>query len=69
MTRAPRIEFEGAVFHVVRHSNHGQKALRNDRDRVVVLNPLEVQTMIPGIQWILPITLLNFGCLKSRKAK
>ena len=33
MARKPRIEFAGAVYHVLRRGNHGENIYQDDEDR------------------------------------
>lgn len=40
MPRKPRIEFEGAVYHVMSRGNHQQKVFRTDRDNEMFLATL-----------------------------
>ena len=41
MARKPRIEFEGAFYHVILRGNQRQKIFRDDRDRLCYLKRLE----------------------------
>ena len=41
MARKPRVEFEGAFYHVIVRGNQRQKIFRDDRDRLVYLDRVE----------------------------
>jgi REP element-mobilizing transposase RayT len=41
MARKPRVEFEGAFYHVIVRGNQRQKIFRDDRDRVYYLKRVE----------------------------
>jgi putative transposase len=41
MARKPRVEFEGAFYHVIVRGNHRQKIFRDDRDRLYYLDRVE----------------------------
>jgi REP element-mobilizing transposase RayT len=41
MARKPRVEFEGAFYHVIVRGNQHQKIFRDDRDRLVYLDRVE----------------------------
>ncbi len=37
MPRKPRIEFPGAVYHVMSRGDHGEAIFRDDQDRIRLL--------------------------------
>jgi REP element-mobilizing transposase RayT len=41
MPRKPRVEYAGAVYHVMSRGNHGQKVFRTDQDNFVFLAALD----------------------------
>ena len=41
MARQPRIEFEGAAYHVMSRGNHGEDVFLGDDDRRIFLDTLE----------------------------
>ena len=41
MARKPRVEFEGAFYHVIVRGNQRQKIFRDDQDRVYYLKRVE----------------------------
>ena len=41
MARKPRVEFEGAFYHVIVRGNQRQKSFRDDRDRFYYLMRVE----------------------------
>src|SRR5207247_9390315 len=41
MARKPRVEFEGAFYHVIVRGNQHQKIFRDDRDRLYYLKRVE----------------------------
>ena len=41
MGRAPRIEYAGAIYHVMNRGNHLEAIFRDDRDRVIFLRTLK----------------------------
>ena len=41
MARKPRVEFEGAFYHVIVRGNQRQKVFSDDRDRLAYLERLE----------------------------
>jgi REP element-mobilizing transposase RayT len=49
MARAPRIEFEGAVYHVTARGNERRRIYRSDEDRRLFLATLEQMRVRCGI--------------------
>ena len=41
MARKPRVEFEGAFYHVIARGNQRQDIFRGDKDRAIYLERLE----------------------------
>ena len=56
MARKPRIEYAGAVYHVMRRGDHGEAIFQDDQDRVRMMQASPPQTpgrlSIPG--WASP---------------
>ena len=41
MARKPRVEFDGAVYHVIVRGNQRQRTFHDDRDRIAYLERIE----------------------------
>jgi len=41
MARKPRVEFEGATYHVMCRGNHQEAIFKDDRDHEIFLNTLK----------------------------
>jgi hypothetical protein len=58
MARKPRVEFDGALYHIIYHiivrGNQRQKIFRDDRDRITYLERLEKyrgSVLGPSVVW------------------
>ena len=41
MARKPRVEFDGALYHVIVRGNQRQRTFQDDRDRIAYLERIE----------------------------
>jgi REP element-mobilizing transposase RayT len=41
MARKPRVEYEGAIYHVMSRGDHGEEVYRNEADNEVFLDTLD----------------------------
>ena len=58
MARSPRIEFAGAIYHVMNRGNHLEKIFSDDVDRTIFLKMLEETCKASG-WWVHSFVLMN----------
>ncbi|MBE0466947.1 MAG: transposase [Candidatus Desulforudis sp.] len=50
MGRKPRVEYEGAIYHVIQRGNNGEHILENDADKLFLLRELERSKQDAGLR-------------------
>jgi len=71
MARKPRVEFDGAFYHVIVRGNQRQRTFQDDQDRVAYLNRIEHYRQRYGFRLYAYVLMSNwvFRTIEGREAQ